>query len=431
MIKNALIAFAVFGIAGFKPGLASDDWIEAFYAASNQKDRQSIADSLDLEQYSFTELYQLLSEAPPKNTDVQTGSFTTVRENSQGEQFYYALDIPDTYDAAKQYPVVIYLHGSVSRKKPRTKKARWRMNGLLETDDFIQVFPTAWDQAKWWSDTQKENINAIISKVKATYHVDTNKIFLAGISDGATGGFYMVGTSPSQFAGYISVIGYPGVLKNKRIRTSENIYPINMRALKIIAFNTKSDPLYPASEMQGYVDGFKTIGVDIEFVVYPDGGHDMKAFVRSLPRMRDFIAANSRVSYPDQITWQYEDKSSLKRVNWLVVNELRPGSEQTQQERQIQDMLLGLKQTYKHSGLIELVKIENTVRIQNYGVHTYTLLLSPNHFDFSEAITIIENDKIIHNARVEPSKKTLIDYAVKDFDANRLYAAEINITASQ
>jgi len=426
MIKQLLISFSLIVLATQTPALVNDDWVEAFYAAADQKERQTIIDSTDISPYSFDELYRLLARAPSKSQDVPTGLIKTFRKDEQNRKFYYALDIPDNYDAQKPYPVVIYLHGLASRKKANRNQTVWQNHEQLENDEFIQVFPTAWDKAKWWTEIQSDNLKDIITQVKASYHIDTNKVFLVGISDGGTGCYYMAATSPSQIAGVASVIGFPGVLKDNRARSSENVYPINMRAIKIKSFNTKNDSLYRLDQVKEYIDSFRDIGVDIELIAYPDGGHDLKAFTRSLPQITEFISTTSRDNYPDKITWQYEDKSSLNRVNWLVIHELKP-----RQRKQGPGSLPGMNRTDKHSGLIELVKQENTIIIKNYGVKSFTLLLSPDHFDFDQDITFIENDKVIHSGRINSNKKTLLDYAVKDFDPNRLYAAEIYITASK
>ncbi len=396
-----------------------DSWVNAFYATPDPKERRTIVDSQDFSDMSFDQLYDLLANPPSKLNKVKTGTTKTYRKDDRGKKFYYALDIPDNYNPSHAYPLIVYLHGGVSRNKPKLSQVKWRMHEQLETDDAIQVFPVAWDKAKWWSQTQTDNLHGIIAQLKASYSIDTNKVFLIGVSDGATGGFNIAATTPSEFAGFVSVIGYPGVLKNRRVRLAENIYPINMRAIKIIAFNTNNDQLYPLEQMRVFTNGFKDIGVDIELVAYPDGGHSMKTLTRSLPHIREFIAITSRDSYPDKITWQYEDGSQLHRVNWLTIHELMPN--------QGIKLPSGLNPTNKHSGMIELVKTGNTIVIQNHGVKSYSLLLSPAHFDFKQPVTLIENNKVLHKALAKPSKKVLLDYAVKDFDPARLYAVEIFI----
>lgn len=400
---------------GIKPG----NWINDFYAAAAPKERRAIIDSQDFSDLSFDQLYGLLSSPPSKLSAVNTGTTLSYRKNEQGKKFYYALDIPDNYNSSVAYPLIVYLHGGVSRGKPKLSQIKWRMHKQLQTDDAIQVFPVAWDEAKWWSNIQIDNLHGIIAQLKASYSIDTNKVFLIGASDGATGGFNIAATKPSEFAGFVSVIGYPGVLKNRRVILSENVYPINMRALKIIAFNTNNDPLYPLDQMLTFIDGFKDIGVDIELVVFPDGGHSMKTLTRSLPQIREFISITSRDSYPDKLTWQYEDGSSLQRVNWLTIHELMP--------KQDIELPEGLRPTNKHTGMIELVKTKNTIIIQNHGVKQYSLLLSPAHFDFEQPVTVIENNKLLYKAHIEPNKKILLDYAVKDFDPARLYAMELFI----
>ena len=401
--------------------LATEEWVESFYATADAAERRGIVESLDLSQISFSELYELLATPPPKSQDAPTGMIETFRIGDKREKFFYGLNIPANYDANRAYPLVVFLHGTVGRKKPKQRQAAWRHHEQLDDDSYIQLYPTAWDEAKWWSDIQTENMNDIIARVKAVYNIDTNKVFMSGISDGGTGSYYMAATQPSQFAGFAPVIGFPGALKSRRAKPSENVFPINMRGVKIIAFNSKNDYLYAPDKVKVYTDGFRDIGVDIELVAYPDGNHNMEAFFRSMPRIREFIATTNRESYPDKIIWQYEDGGNAHRVNWLIIHELVP------EESSATNLLPGLLRSRHHSGLIELQKTENTVIIQTYGVSSYSLLLSPDHFDFDQPITLIENGKTIHQALLQPDKKTLLKYAVRDFDPKRLYAAEVLI----
>ena len=77
--------------------------------------------------------------------------------------------------------------------------------------------------------------------------------------------------------------------------------------------------------------------------------------------------------------------------------------------------------------MIELARTDNTIAVQNLGVARYSLLLSPDQFDFSRPIRVIENGVEIFQATLRPSKRVLLRYAVRDFDASRLYGAELEI----
>jgi hypothetical protein len=61
------------------------------------------------------------------------------------------------------------------------------------------------------------------------------------------------------------------------------------------------------------------------------------------------------------------------------------------------------------------------------GVAGFTLLLSPDKFDFDQPIKVVANGKTVFDGRVEKSLKTLMKWAARDNDRTMLYAAELKI----
>jgi hypothetical protein len=83
------------------------------------------------------------------------------------------------------------------------------------------------------------------------------------------------------------------------------------------------------------------------------------------------------------------------------------------------------------AGRVDLVREGNTVRAMTRGVATFTLLISPDAFDFSTPITVIADGKRVFEGRVEKSLATLMKWAARDNDRTMLYGAEITVTLTQ
>jgi dienelactone hydrolase len=79
------------------------------------------------------------------------------------------------------------------------------------------------------------------------------------------------------------------------------------------------------------------------------------------------------------------------------------------------------------SGRVDLVRTGNTVRATTRGVAQFTLLLSPDAFDFSQPITVIADDRQLFSGRVTPSVATLMKWAATDNDRTMLFGAELKI----
>jgi hypothetical protein len=80
------------------------------------------------------------------------------------------------------------------------------------------------------------------------------------------------------------------------------------------------------------------------------------------------------------------------------------------------------------SGRVDLVRTGNTVDARTRGVTAFTLLLSPDQFDFGKPITVVVNGRVVHDARVAASVETLKKWAAIDNDRTMLFAAELRIS---
>jgi hypothetical protein len=79
------------------------------------------------------------------------------------------------------------------------------------------------------------------------------------------------------------------------------------------------------------------------------------------------------------------------------------------------------------SGRVDLVKAGNTVRATTRGVEGFTLLLSPDAFDFATPVTVIADGKTVFEGRVTRSVSTLMKWAARDNDRTMLFGAELQV----
>jgi Trypsin-like serine proteases, typically periplasmic, contain C-terminal PDZ domain len=79
------------------------------------------------------------------------------------------------------------------------------------------------------------------------------------------------------------------------------------------------------------------------------------------------------------------------------------------------------------SGRVDLTRAGNTIQAMTRGVATFTLLLSPDQFDFEKPVTVIANGRTVFGSRVQQDVKTLLKWAAIDNDRTMLFGAEIRI----
>jgi predicted esterase len=83
------------------------------------------------------------------------------------------------------------------------------------------------------------------------------------------------------------------------------------------------------------------------------------------------------------------------------------------------------------TGRVDLARDGNTVTADTRGVDTFTLLLSPDVFDFSKPIKVVANGKTVFDGRVTRSLPTLLKWAARDNDRSLLVGAEVMVKLTE
>ena len=77
-------------------------------------------------------------------------------------------------------------------------------------------------------------------------------------------------------------------------------------------------------------------------------------------------------------------------------------------------------------GRVDLVRAGNLVHATTRGVAAFTLLLSPDQFDFAKPVKVVVNGRTLFDGKVEKNVRTLLKYAASDNDRTMLFAAELH-----
>lgn len=79
------------------------------------------------------------------------------------------------------------------------------------------------------------------------------------------------------------------------------------------------------------------------------------------------------------------------------------------------------------AGRVQLARNGNEILVATRGVRRYTLLLSPEQFDFLQPIRVTTNDVLSFEGVVEPDPAVLLRWAARDRDRTMLFGAEIAV----
>jgi poly(3-hydroxybutyrate) depolymerase len=79
------------------------------------------------------------------------------------------------------------------------------------------------------------------------------------------------------------------------------------------------------------------------------------------------------------------------------------------------------------SGRVDLARAGNVITASTRGVASFTLLLSPDQFDFAKPLKVVVNGRTVFDGKVEKNVRTLLKYAALDNDRTMLFGAELHI----
>jgi hypothetical protein len=83
------------------------------------------------------------------------------------------------------------------------------------------------------------------------------------------------------------------------------------------------------------------------------------------------------------------------------------------------------------SGRVDLTRAGNLVLAETRGVAAFTLLLSPDQFDFAKPVKVVANGRAVFEGRVQKDVRTLTKWADIDNDRTMLFGAEIHVDLNQ
>jgi predicted esterase len=83
------------------------------------------------------------------------------------------------------------------------------------------------------------------------------------------------------------------------------------------------------------------------------------------------------------------------------------------------------------TGRVDLARDGNTITASTRAVDSFTLLLSPDVFDFSKPVKVVANGKTVFEGRVTRSLPTLMKWAARDNDRTLLFGAEVTVKIAE
>lgn len=202
------------------------------------------------------------------NNIAQKGSITLT--DTTGTPFSIGFQTPSTIAPDTTYPCIIYLHGGTGTTVNTKGEHAWEMLSMLTRERHLFLAsPSANRIAPWWSAPGLSRILQTLRYMSLHYPINANRVYLVGVSDGATGCWAAANTIPGPFAGFIAISGFGGMLPQLGIE----LYPQNLMQRPMYTIHAGNDRLYPLSVVTPFLDYMTSVGARLERKIYPEEDH--------------------------------------------------------------------------------------------------------------------------------------------------------------
>lgn len=214
------------------------------------------------------------------------------------DTYQYHVGAPDGYDAGSTAasPLIVFLHGygEIGFHSGRTLEQQvkrhgpWKDHGCTDyaqkhnlvrekIGEFFIVAPHLLAKGEWEPEKLMKTLDEFLLNPKYSRTVDTNRVYLTGISWGGRGALRWTLEEPTRFAAVALVCAYGGAEFRGRIHVLKDL-PLRLYHGKKDGCEKPDKPPDPkrfASNSKKLEARLKAHSADarVEFILYPDAGH--------------------------------------------------------------------------------------------------------------------------------------------------------------
>jgi predicted peptidase len=202
--------------------------------------------------------------------------------NDKGDTLRYRQLFPDS-DTLRRFPLIIFLHGSGERGNDNEAQLKWGVMNFATDENMIRypafvIAPQCPAGVSWSNFNRDRNstqmtllpsptkpmqlVIELIDKVKKTLRVDTNRIYITGLSMGGYGTYDAIERYPRLFAAAVPVCGGGDASRATSIAH-----------IPIWIFHGAEDPAVSPLYSLDMLQALTKAGAHPGFTQYPEVGH--------------------------------------------------------------------------------------------------------------------------------------------------------------
>ncbi|MEP6470966.1 MAG: PHB depolymerase family esterase [Acidobacteriota bacterium] len=238
---------------------------------------------------------------PPATAGLLAGEI----EAPGGAKLPYLVYVPRDYDAARRWPLVLFLHG---QGESGTDGWRQLLQGLPpalfaapERWPAIVLLPQKPDSDREWESYEKALL-ALVDRARRTWAIDPERVILTGLSQGGHGSWVLGARHPDVWAAVGPVCGYAAA----RRRDAAGRIPADafggtaadlakpLASTPVWAFHGAIDDVVPVAETEAMIAALRAAGGTPRVTIVPKVGHGVWSRAYEDPEFAAWLIAQRR-----------------------------------------------------------------------------------------------------------------------------------------
>jgi predicted peptidase len=178
---------------------------------------------------------------------------------------------------------MLFLHGAGERGEDLEKVKVHGPPKLIEQGKdfpFIVISPQC-PEDQWWSIT---DLDVLLDEIIGEYKVDTDRIYVTGLSMGGFATWDLAIKYPNRFAAIAPVCGGG----NSRLVST-------LKELPVWVFHGAKDNVVPLKSSQEMVDALEKADGEVKFTIYPEATHDSWTETYNNPELYEWFLQKRKV----------------------------------------------------------------------------------------------------------------------------------------
>ena len=340
------------------------------------------------------------------------GTLADERIQVQGHTYGLALSIPLTYQPSKGYGLIICLHGAGFTGDAYLERWQARLG-----EDYILACPT-YPAGAWFTRRAEDLVLATIRQVRQHYHVDPDRIFLTGMSNGGIGAWLIGMHHAPLFAGLAPMAsGLDDVLMP---------FLANLRNTPVYIIHGEKDQVMPVSLSRSIVRELAALGYPYIYREHQGehpiaGGHYFPR--EELPALVTWFNNQRRDPLPAKLT-VVREASRFQPFGWVRLEVTDPIAAFSDDLVDKRDQRITQRE---YARLEAAIVSANRIEVKTERIQRYSLFLNDRLIDPAKPVTIVTNGKVSFEGTVTPSLDTLLRQARLRQDPRQLFPFQVAV----